>query len=73
MALTRRSGLVEVGSKSTVAEPVIRLTLAALTPAVFSSVRCTRALHAAFGDPGQVTELRETPLAALSLDLLAQA
>jgi len=33
----------------------------------------TRALHAAFGDPGQVTELRDVPLAAQSLDLLAQA
>lgn len=33
----------------------------------------TRALHAAFGDPGQVTELRDAPLAAQSLDLLAQA
>jgi cell division protein FtsB len=33
----------------------------------------TRALHAAFGDPGQVAELREGPLAAQSLDLLAQA
>jgi hypothetical protein len=39
MALTSCSGLVEAGSKSTVAEPVIRFTLAAVTPAVFSSVR----------------------------------
>jgi hypothetical protein len=33
----------------------------------------TRALRVAFGDPEQVAEMRETPLAAQSLDLLAQA
>jgi type VI protein secretion system component VasK len=33
----------------------------------------TRALHAAFGDPLQVAEVREAPFAAQSLDLLAQA
>ena len=35
------------GLYDTVAEPVIRLTFAPLTPGVRSSVRCTRALHAA--------------------------
>ena len=33
----------------------------------------TRALHAAFGDPAQVDDLRDAPYATQSLDLLAQA
>jgi hypothetical protein len=47
MASTSRSGEVVSASKRTVAAPVIRFTLALLTPGAFSSARCTRPLHAA--------------------------
>jgi hypothetical protein len=47
MVSTSRAGLVAIGSYSTVAEPVIRLTFTALTPGVASNLRCTVPLQPA--------------------------
>src|SRR5687768_16345939 len=47
MTCTSPSGVVAAGSNVTVAVAVIRFTDASRTPGVFSSVRCTRLLHAA--------------------------
>src|SRR5262245_66288239 len=62
MTCTSWSGAIACGSKATVASPVIRFTVAALTPAARSRDRCTLPLQAAQVIP--VTGMVQVALAA---------